>query len=252
MYSNYYNHNGREWTTREILVAIFFSVIFILIGLWISGKIIDYVNDTNIKYETAVKIDNNHDEFSYALKTNYGHTLTYGSLKSVDRVDIDGYGGISVERVLEEYTKHYKEVCEECGTSEHPKECCHEEEYWTWDYVNSISKESMWVSFCEEKIPTSWFPLPHQSYVATKSAGFHKRHQYYVVGDLYQGTLYSNIYNHRLNDSRFIVGVHINEAVERFKISQNVKYVFWIPWIIMIVVIFAIFCNAENDWLNRN
>lgn len=46
-----------EITKREIIISISISVVMLIIGLFISGKITDIQNDRNAEYQKAVHIE---------------------------------------------------------------------------------------------------------------------------------------------------------------------------------------------------
>lgn len=77
-----------EVTKREIIFSIIIASIMIIIGIFIGNKIINNINDGNIKYSTAVKIDNNESQFKHGLNTNFGNALVYGDLYAVDTVSL--------------------------------------------------------------------------------------------------------------------------------------------------------------------
>ena len=45
------------------------------------------------KYNTALRIEEDADLFSYGMRTNVGNTFAYGELKAVDKVSFDIYKG---------------------------------------------------------------------------------------------------------------------------------------------------------------
>ena len=73
--SYYYNHHQPEVTFREVIVSIIIICVLTIIGLNNSNRIHNHIVDGNNKYETAVQIDNNEEQFGYALKTNFGDAL---------------------------------------------------------------------------------------------------------------------------------------------------------------------------------
>lgn len=245
--SYYYNHHQPEVTFREVIVSIIIICVLTIIGLNISNRIHNHIVDGNNKYETAVQIDNNEEQFGYALKTNFGDALVYGHLDVVDEVNIDDVRGMYVSRELEKYTRHTRTVSYKCG-----KQTCHRTEvYWTWDHVKTDATKSGWVTFCGQRFSTYVFPIPGDNYVKTVSAGHHLRHVYRRVDSHYIGTLYSFVDKHTINNPEFKPNVSIDSAVETFKTGFWPKYMFWVIWIILSVVGVVYFCYAENAWLNE-
>lgn len=240
------HHHEPELTVREAIVSVIILCVLAVVGLNIANRIHNHIVDSNNKYETAVQIDNNQEQFSYALKTNYGDALVYGHLDVVDETNIDDVRGMYVSRELEKYTRHTRIESYKCG-----KSTCHRTVvYWTWDHVKTDYSKSGWVTFCGEKFSTSVFPIPSDHYVKTVGAGHHLRHVYRRVDSHYIGTLYAFVDNHTIMHPEFKPNVSINNAVEEFKSSFAAKYIFWVVWIILSIGGVIAFCYQENVWLN--
>lgn len=82
-----------EVTSREIIVSIAIIAAFLIGGFLISGRIQDRIDDANMKYNTAVKIDcsDSNELFVYGMQTNIGNTFVYGKLIAVDPVSYPRY-----------------------------------------------------------------------------------------------------------------------------------------------------------------
>ena len=85
--------NDIEITKREVIASISILAIMMIIGIVISGKLNEYNQDQNAKYNKAFKISKDKDLFAYAMKTNVGNVFAEGEIKAVDTVsneDIEG------------------------------------------------------------------------------------------------------------------------------------------------------------------
>lgn len=247
---SYYNSYENEITVREVIFSIVIAAILFCAGLGISGLIRTTIIDKNKKYETAVQIKNNHQQFHAALMTNYGDVLAEGTLKSVGSVTVGDETGMSVSRRLEEYTKHTRTVSYECGTSEHPKTCHKTEEYWTWDYVRSEQNSVAWITFIDEKFYIGNFPVPREHYSKTVSAGHNLRWVYYKRDLFYYGTAYTFADRKTINNTQFKPGIYLDEAVKSYSTSYCWVYIFWVVWGALIVVCVIGFYALPNHWLN--
>lgn len=103
-----------EVTSREIIVSIAIIAAFLIGGFLVSGRIQDSIDDANIKYNTAVKIDcsDSNELFIYGMRTNIGNTFVHGELIAVDPVsypDIDGEY-MEVKKTKERYTRHTRRL----------------------------------------------------------------------------------------------------------------------------------------------
>lgn len=93
-----------EITKREIIISISISVVMLIIGLFISGKITDIQNDRNAEYQKAVHIEDS-ELFQHGMDTNIGNAFVYGDLRAVDAVTFDEIGGkyLYVEKIKENF-----------------------------------------------------------------------------------------------------------------------------------------------------
>ena len=85
--------NDIEITKREVIASISILAIMMIIGIIIGGKLNEYNQDQNAKYNKAFKISKDKDLFAYAMKTNVGNAFAEGEIKAVDTVsneDIEG------------------------------------------------------------------------------------------------------------------------------------------------------------------
>ena len=62
-------------TKREILVSIVIAALMIMFGFLISTKWSESQQESDIKYNKAIQIDNDTDLFQYGMDTNVGICL---------------------------------------------------------------------------------------------------------------------------------------------------------------------------------
>ena len=145
-----------EITSREIIVSIAIIAAFLIGGFLISGRIQDRIDDANIKYNTAVKIDcsDNNELFVYGMRTNIGNTFVHGELIAVDPVsypDIDGEY-MEVKKTKEKYTRHTRQVAHTRTVNGRTQTYYTTEVYYSWDYAGSESKKCEKVRFCDVEL----------------------------------------------------------------------------------------------------
>lgn len=99
-------------TKREILVSIVIAALMIMFGFLISTKWSESQQESDIKYNKAIQIDNDTDLFQYGINTNVGNAFVYGELKAVDSVTYPEIGGeyMYVRKVEEHYNMHTRTV----------------------------------------------------------------------------------------------------------------------------------------------
>lgn len=236
-----------EVTKREIIFSIIIASFMIIIGIFIGNKIINNINDGNIKYSTAVKIDNNESQFKHGLNTNFGNALVYGDLYAVDTVSLGTEKNkIVILRDYEEYRRHTRKRTY-TDSNGHTK--IKTEVYYSWDNISSQLVKNNYVSFCGNVFKTSEFPIPSVHYIKTESCGYNRRYVYSVVDPHYVGTLYANLDNNSILDAKFAENITLKESVEYFSTSTYAVLWFWIHYVILIGFVIFGFCYLENNWL---
>lgn len=242
-----------EITKREIIVVTIAALLLTIVGFLIANNIAQRQDNYNVKFYEAVQVSDS-VQFNYALKTNAGNMLAYGTVKSIGFVTDSAIGNyMTLTRKLEEYRQHHRTVCSGEGKDRH----CHTETYWSWDYISSKNFSVSKVNFLGRDFSYSEFPrLPDEHYVATVnlpralfSFKNKQRYVYYGRNLQYTGTMYTNADFHRLNESIFANGVTLDGALEHF-VAKHWVMEFWIIFSIILIVGAAAFVAADNDWLN--
>ena len=120
-----------EITKREVIFSVVIVSFFTIIGFMVSNKIYKKQQDKNLRYTTAIQIDNNPDQFNYAIDTEIGNVLAYGTVKTIEPVSTSIVGNsMYIKRDLEKYTMHTRTVHYTVNGKSHTRI----EPYWTWDH----------------------------------------------------------------------------------------------------------------------
>ena len=249
-----FNLGDIEITSREIIVSIAIMAAFLIGGFLISGRIQDSVDDANIKYNTAVKIDcsDNNELFVYGMRTNIGNTFVYGKLVAVDPVsypDIDGEY-MEVKKTKEKYTMHTRQVAHTRTVNGRTQTYYTTQVYYSWDYAGSESKKCTKVCFCDVEFSSDRIDLPPLQHIDTQTFG-NIRYIYEGSKTEYIGTLFSNLREDTISEgSDFLANMTIDEAVECYKQTGAMKQVlFWLVWTVICGACVYGFYSFENRWL---
>lgn len=238
-------------TKREVLASIAIIAVLLIVGLGISDGISDKIADKNEKYNKAIKIEST-EIFDYGMRTNVGNAFVYGELKAVDPVSYPDIKGkyIYIEKVTEKYTQHTRTVT---TTDSKGKTHTKTETYWTWDPIDSESKHSKELLFCEIKFPYKKIDIPGAEYIDTISTGYHLRDVYYGTKAKHKGTIFTKLKDGTISDkSSFYNDKKTEEAKEHLtKGEKGWLIVFWLAWIVLIIACVIGFYYFENDWLEE-
>ena len=239
-------------TKREIIVSIAIVAIMLLFGFMISDSITEARLDKLQEYNTALKIpDNNTELFQYALDTDVGNTFVEGKLKVIDPVSIDGLEGkySYISRELEKYTKHTRVVTETYTVNGKIKTRTRTETYWSWDHQRTDTWESKKINFNGVDFDINKIDMPSSKYHSTVGCGYHLRYVYHVRDLEWQGTIYSNLKNHTIQDNTdFRVDADIEKMLEYYTVF-NWLWLFWPFWIILTAGLVFAFYYIDNNWL---
>lgn len=239
---NGFDFGDFEITKREIIASISIIAVMLLIGVLVSGKILEHQLDENEIYNKAIKIDNT-DLFQYGMDTNVGNAFVYGDLVAVDTVTYPEIGGeyMYIEKVKEKYTRHTRRV----KSGKHYRT----QVYWTWDRVGSEEKKCQEISFCGITFSSNKIDLPSENYIDTIKESSHIRYKYYGIGTKYTGTIFTDLRNQTISDNtKFYVDKNIEETVEYLESSGGL-IIFWIFWIVLICGCVFGFYYLDNKWL---
>lgn len=238
-----------EITPREIIASISIIAVMILIGVLISSKISEAQMDRNEVYNKAVKIEST-DLFQYGMDTNVGNAFVYGDLEAVDTVTYPEIGGnyMSVKKETEEYTRHTRTVYE--YDDEGNVTGSHEEVYYTWDNIRNEELSCNKVKFLGIEFNYGQIYQPYRNYIKTIYDDYDNdiRYVYYGSGTKYTGTIFTDLRNKTISNTKFYEGMNIEETVEYLE-SGGGEIIFWIFWILLTSGCVFGFFYIDNKWL---
>ena len=240
-----------EVTVKECILGFAIISILLTIGLLISNKIHEQKIDTEKKYNTAIKIDNDADLFVYGMETNIGDAFVYGTLKAVDTVTYHEIGGeyMYVEKVKERYTRHTRQVAHTRTVNGKTQTYYTTETYWTWDRVNSEKKQSKQVQFLNSIFDMGMIKIPYEHYIDTIKESSTIRYFYYGVDKEHMGTIFTTLKDNTITPCDFYKDMNIDRTVKYLKFF-DFRILFWIVWIILMCGILYLFVYAENNWMD--
>ncbi len=242
---------GFSISKREILISIAIIAVMIIFGLMIHGAIEDSLMLKHQEYNLALQIDNNPEVFKYGMSTNVGNAFVYGTLKCLDPVNFEEIGGeySCIEKVKEHYTRHTRTVTKTYTDSDGDVHTyTEEEEYWTWDKVDSWSKTATRISFLDVEFRYGEIDFPVSSLVKTIKESSKIRYKYYGAPIEASGTLYTKLENNTINNTRFHRNMTI-EGTHKYYVSGSELIFFWIVWILLTAGVVFGFVYIDNRWL---
>jgi len=229
---------------REIIVTICIIGIMILLGFCIYNKIVTASLDSDEKYNMAIQINNDAEQFEYGMRTNIGYAFVQGDIKAKDTVDwkedeIDGEY-IYIEKEHEHYTMHTRRV--KSGKT------WHTQIYYTWDHVSTERKYNKQVYFCNNLFDSEKFEFSNKEQVGYNKKG-NNRWFYRAIPKEFSGTIFTKLENNTINDrNTFYDNCDIVNLKEYCTTHHN--WLFWVCWIPFIGLLVGLFCYAENNWLD--
>ena len=239
-------------TRREVLVCIGVTLILLGIGFMVVTEIQNSINEKNEKYFKALKINNDIEQFQYAIKTNLGQVMAYGQVEAVDGVkikDIDGQY-FYIKREKEKYTKHTRKV-------EHTKKVGNTvetyyttEEYYTWDYVEQEEWKTEKFKFLNVEFDYGTIDFYNIEYLTTIETDSTTRYVYYIIPFEFEGTLSTYITNNTITNNQFFKNKKIEKTIEEKKVEINTtKIIFWVLWVFFIIMLDFCYVGLDNNYL---
>ena len=241
-----------EINKREIIASVVIIAIMIILGFVISDSIQESLLEKYQVYDTAVKIDSDEDLFRYGMKTDVGHAFVYGKLKTIDPVTFPEIKGeySYIEREEQEYRKHTRWVTETYEDSEgNQKTRQVEEEYWTWDTMNTEKKTATKITFLNVEFDYSKISFLYKHEITTIDTGYHKRNVYYGKGTECEGTIFTILKNNTISETSFYNNQTISETIEDLESGYQIV-IFWIFWVLLTGGLVVGFYYLENEWLD--
>lgn len=135
----------------KFLIPIAVAVLFILLGLWIHGKILDGSDKGARLYTTALKPSDG-EQFNYSIDTRQGAILMWGEFKATTPVQFEemNRGFIAVVREKQEYSARVETY--PCGDS-----TCTRTVYEWQSWWNAEKRETPEITLFERNYPAQSF-----------------------------------------------------------------------------------------------
>lgn len=237
-------------TKREVIFSIVILAVMLTFGLMIHGSIDNAMMAKHQEYNMALRIDNNADMFTYGMSTNVGNAYVYGVMDTVDPVSFEEIEGeySSITKVKERYTKHTRTVTKTRVVNGKTQTYTTTETYWTWDRVGSWSDHATKITFLGVEFDYGIFSMPSEQYLDTIKESSKIRYKYYGAPTTAEGTLYADLRDNTINNTRMYYYTSIEEA-HALMTSKADLVIFWIVWVILSGGAVFCFVYIDNHWL---
>lgn len=243
-------------TKREIMVTIAITLILIGLGFLISSSIRNGIYESNEKYHKSLKIDKDINMFQYAIKTNIGYVMAYGTVNGVNGVSYEDVGGnyFYIKKVKEKYTRHTRQVAHTRTVSDGKGGTKTEtyyttEVYYEWDYAGSEDKHVEQFTFLDTTFSYDTIRFSNDSHIKTVKVSSDVRYKYYAIPISFDGTLFTFIKDNTITDNEFTVGLSLEETLKRKTDTSGAIVGFWLIWIILIGLLDFGYVYLENNYL---
>ena len=87
-----------------------------------------------------------------------------------------------------------------------------------------------------------------KTYIDTLSGGYHIRFEYYGVPAVNKGTIFTNLKDKTINNTKYYNNMDLEEAF-RYVTTHFPMWLFWVLWIMLTGAAVFGFCYLENRWL---
>ena len=243
-------------TKREIMITIAITFILIGLGFLISSSIKNAIYESNEKYLKALKVDNDEGMFQYALKTNIGYVMSYGTISGVNGVSYEGIEGnyFYIKKVKEKYTQHTRQVAHTRTVSDGKGGTRTEtyyttETYYEWDYAGSEDKHVDSFKYLGVEFAYNTIRFSNDSYIKTIKESSTIRYKYYAIPLTFKGTLFTYIKDNIITDNEFSVGLSLEETLKRKTDVSGAVVGFWLIWILLIGLLDFGYVYMDNRYL---
>lgn len=274
-----------EITKREFIVVIAALLVIIAIAIPVGFHIKQITAETNMKYYSAMKIQNSPREFQYAMRVSGGNALVEGDFKKVTTVTFPELSKeyIYVKKMTEQYTEHITQI--PITDSKGSITGYQTQITYSWDSYPSLNevKEADKIVFEETEFDLNKFDLEafkerlklnestvHPDYIShVRYDGYlYEREHFDTVGDLrfyyyiipeeFHGTVLAELKDNTLynafseNNAVHVNKMTLQQVLEYRKKNENTNLIIFCCVLIIIFLGSAFFfVLQDNDWLHR-
>ena len=226
----------------KVKVLIVATIIALIGGVLISGRISKKIEDRNDRYSKAITVEDP-DKFSYCLDTNFGYIFAGGSIKAVDPVttaDIEGEYS-SILTLKQRYTMHTMVYTVTSNGRTHTRTT----HYWSWDTIDSTEQHCSKAIFLGKEFLYDDFTWPEEELADTvkDKKRSNIRYKYYVLPSEFDCAIF-------LKANRKVLERDEEESRDRIKLYKDYTalelkdrlitdvslwlWLFWIGWITIV------------------
>lgn len=243
-----------EITLREAIFSVTIASVLFLVGFLVSTKIEHYVNQANLQYRQAIQIpNNNHEEFSLAMRTDIGNAFADGKFEAVDVVKHKKLDGkwLKIYADHQQYTMHTRTVhyttTDSKGRVHHHTRVEH---YWTWDTKRAETFHSKKVKYIGSEFDYGKFNYDYVGrHCEIVGDGFRKRIAFTCIPTKFNAAVYTKLSDGTVSNGTVLrQNMNVDGLYNVLTTSYAVS-IFWIIWCIVIVGSVVMFVWIENDWI---
>lgn len=235
-------------TKREILVCIAATLILLGIGFQIIATIQNSINEKNEKYFKALKINNDAEQFQYAINTNLGQVMAYGKVEAVNGVKIEDLENryFYIKKEKEKYTIHTRQVAHTRKVGNTTQTYYTTETYYTWDHAGQEEWKTEKFIFLNVEFDYGTINFNNTEYLTTIQTDSTT----YIIPFEFEGTLSTYITNNTITNNQFFYNKKIEKIIEEKKAEMNTtKIIFWFLWIFFIILLDFGYVGLDNNYL---
>ncbi len=270
----------RNITKGEIIISCIALIVWSTLCVFINMAISNGVAKSNEEYYRAIQISEDAELFEYAMRTDAGDALVYGTVSSVDSVSDEHLNGnyLAIKISIDKYEQkvRYEDIKDADGDVVGKRPVYYKE----WDHYKTIESHSNTVCFLGKEFSYDTLSINNYQSLSLDSStvkdeyansiSLNKyypdgrlshsvgdlRYTYYVIPIEQDITVFANLRNGNMynvsNESASVTvhyGQNIEEVMSSMESGKNLPNIlFSIFWYILFIVLACVFVNARNRW----
>ena len=242
-------------TLREAIFSVTIASALFLVGFLISTRIEHGVNQRNLRYRQAAKIDTE-DGFRVGAATDIGYAFVEGGFRALDTVSHDRLDGqwLWIMADHQRYTRHTRTVTYTTTDGKgHVQTHTRVEHYWTWDTFKVEKLHSKKVSYMGAEFPYGKFGYSYvERRYKTVGTGLNTRIEFTFMPTRFRASAFTELKNGTVsNGTELRQGETIDELYDSMTKSYDVQ-LFWFFWVALMVAAVFAFVAIDNRWIEDN